>query len=117
MDEEARKRFEKMMRGVDSRLKAKVESELIDLRRLYDVMRTEDKEVLTAWIEQVVPVERSPAVGNLQGTLRIELKYRIGPDEYLSVVGLPALAIRKAIEHWDRGELYTPETLGELGLG
>src|SRR5688572_3211372 len=116
MDDEARKGFHKALLGIDSRLKAKIDEALIDLRRLYEAMRVEDRDILKAWIDQLVPLQRSP-VSNLIGRVEVELKYPIDSDEVVRVTGLPPLAVKNAIEHWERREQYTPTTFGELGLG
>jgi hypothetical protein len=104
------------MRGLDSRLKAKVDEALIELRRLYDAVGEEDRDRLRVWINQVVPLASSPPSA-LMGRLQVELSYPISEEEKIRVAGVPPLAIKNALAHWDRGEPYTPTTFGELGIG
>jgi hypothetical protein len=115
MDEETRKALEKQLLGLDSRLKAKMDEALIGLKELYDNMTADDRKMLKSWIEKVTPLGNSPLAGQLQGALHVELKYHMGPDT-LKSGGLPPVAIKRAIEHWERGEHYTPTSHHELGL-
>jgi hypothetical protein len=114
MDEEAIKSFEKKMRGLDSQAKAEVDKGLISLREMYKAMREEDRNVLKKWIHQVEPLAHSP-VGRMIGRLRVDLSYPV-EGGHITVQGVPALAIKRAIEHWERDELYTPSTFDELGM-
>jgi hypothetical protein len=109
-------RLEKKLLPLDSQLKARLDLALIDFRRLWEVMREQDKQFLRERIQQIVPLVRSPSGQCLQVRLNVELKYEMGPEEF-HIVDVPPEAVKNAIECWDRNEHYAPQTFGELGLG
>jgi hypothetical protein len=114
-DSQMGKQFNKLLLPLDSQAKAKVDLALIEFRKLYENMTGEDRLVLKKWIVAILPYARTPPVGSLQGILNVELKYDVGADTFRSV-GVPVLAIKNAIEHWERDEAYSPVTIDELGL-
>lgn len=109
------KKLAKVMAKVSATATIRTDEALIQLKQLMDVIREEERNTLKAWIEKVIPLERSPA-SSLRGTLKIELRHP-AEDGMIHVTGLTASAIKKAIDHWERGELYAPATFGELGIG
>jgi hypothetical protein len=90
---------------------------MMDLRKLYDCIRPEDRAAVVEWAPYVAALER-PVFGSLRAWLRVELSTEMTPDgEPLTVTGLPAYAVQQAFEHWDRGEKWGPNNLRDLGLG
>jgi hypothetical protein len=102
-------------RKMDSRLKHRVDAALVGFREMYEAMTEDDKTVLKEWLEKFIPIARSPACGQFIGALGVEMKYNLGEDT-LVARGVPPLAIKEAMEHWDKGENYAPTTFGELGI-
>jgi hypothetical protein len=115
-EEKPRLGFQKKMGNMFAKATVRLDKALLDLKQLYDAMTEDEKNLLKEWIEKVVPLERPP-VSNLRGVLKVELIYPVGQDEDIWVTGVPALAIKNAIEHWERGEAYNPGTFGEVGIG
>ena len=112
MTDEEREKFRKAMLKPDSRAKARVDSELLEFRPMYARLDAREKDNLKQWIQEVLGVERKQP-RFLDMKLRLTFSKQVGEDEYRTV-RLPLPAILKAMETWDKGELYTPKTLGEL---
>jgi len=115
-DEETKPRSPLQKKIGDAVAKATIplDQVILKLKTLYDSMHDEDRSILKSWVAQLVPLQRNP-VCTLIGKASISLQYPVGPDDDIVVDGLPPITISKAIESWERGDPYNPNTPAELG--
>ena len=113
MDDNENRAFKKVLREVDSRLKFRIDTALTDLRNYWDHWNEEDQQAFKAWVTKLADL------GNIMPNvipyifLRLEFSEQVGEDE-VHTFSPPIQAIKKAIDCWERGEPYTPNSLGEL---
>jgi len=113
-EEKPRSRLQKILGDAIAKETVRIDSALLELKRLYDIMTEDERKLWKAWIDQVVPLDQR-LLSNLIGRLHVDLRYPFGEEE-LRVTGVPALAMKNAIEHWERGEYYNPKTFEEVSM-
>lgn len=89
----------------------------MDLWRLYEAMRPEERAALKAWIDKVAPLAGQMSPCNLLASLHVDLRYPVGPEEDIHLRDVPVGVIRWVLDGWERGEKPTKPTLADLGLG
>ena len=105
--------WQKAIRPLDSQMKHRTDEALADLRPMYEDLDPNQRGKVKAWLSAVVALETgTPAIPQLDCSLRVEISQPNG-DGY-SVVKLKTATMLRAMESWDRGEHYTPTTIGEL---
>jgi chitinase len=94
-------------------MRIKRDVELVDLRGWWHSWSKRDKDAFKTWIDKLVAVkdEMPSLTPNIH--LRLEFCEQVGDDEFHSFTP-PIGTIKLAIESWERGEPYTPNSLGEL---
>jgi predicted nucleic acid-binding protein len=112
-DEGEGQSLEQALRTVDSRLKFRFDAAMADLRNWWERWRPEDREAFKKWVDNLATVrEKTPAVAPYI-SVRLEFAEETGEGDY-HVFTPPIQAVKRAIPHWERGEPYTPTSLGEL---
>ncbi len=113
MNDDEKRAWQKAMRKIDSRMKFRVDEALTDFRNWWDQWSAEDRSAFKLWVNKLTALQGAmPSVApNLH--LRLEFSEQVGEDEY-NVFTPPIPALKLAIECWERGEPYTPKSLGEL---
>jgi hypothetical protein len=113
LTDDEREKFRKAMRKSDSRTKARIDSELLEFRPMYEGLPADEKSALKEWMREVLAVQEKQPRICMDLTLRVSLSERVGDDEYRTV-RLPVKVILNAMETWDRGEHYAPASISEL---
>ena len=101
--------------GILNRARERMSDAMIDLWKLYQNLDQKERNILKLWIDKVVPLERCSPPSMLMGSVRVDLRYPINPEEVIRVTGVPAALIQRAIEGWEKGEKFKPLKITELG--
>jgi len=88
----------------------------IDLWKLFEAMRPEDRKALKDWIDKVAPLAPGMTPCNLLASLEVSLRYPTGPEDDIRVDGVPVGAVRWVLDGFERGDKPAPPTLRDLGF-
>lgn len=113
MNEKDRDEFDRAMRKVDSQVKHRVDSKLVELRQIYQSLNPDQRSELRAWIDTTLDTEKNMPRIPLNINLSVELEEKVGDDEFVQIK-LPLLALKNAFASWDFNEPYTPRSMAEL---
>jgi hypothetical protein len=105
--------IEKIMLGVDSQLKFKVDAALTDLRNYWDHWNEEDRQAFKAWVTKLADIGKDMPEVIPYIFLRLEFCEQVGEEEYHTFAP-PIQTIKKALDCWVRGEPFTPNSLDDL---
>jgi predicted nucleic acid-binding protein len=113
MDVSGAKSLERALRTADSRLKFRFNAAMADLRNWWERWGQQDREAFKKWVDNLATLrEETPAIAPYI-SVRLEFAEEAGEGDY-HVFTPPIQAVKRAISHWERGEPYTPTSLGEL---
>jgi predicted nucleic acid-binding protein len=105
--------LERTLRAADSQLKFRFDAAMADLRNWWERWREQDREAFKKWVNNLATVrEETPAIAPYI-SVRLEFAEEAGEGDY-HIFTPPIQAVKRAISHWERGEPYTPTSLGEL---
>jgi hypothetical protein len=105
--------IDRHLRKLDSQLKKRTDEALADLRNYWGKWDGQTKQAFKEWMEKAVALKKAMPDVIPYMSLRVEFSEQVADDEYHTFA--PSLeAIRRAVESWERGEPYTPTSLGEL---
>jgi hypothetical protein len=94
-------------------MKHRIDEALSDLRNWWERWTPEQRQAFKKWVDNLDTVRQTMPDFGPNVTLRLEFSEPEG-DEESHEFSPPIHAVKKAIEHWERGECYAPTKLGEL---
>lgn len=105
--------IERSLRRLDSRMKHRIDNELADVRGWWENWTDAERAAFKAWIGRLI--ELQDGMPHLFPYLEVRLEFaeQIADDDFHTITP-PVKAVKRAIECWERGELFTPTTLGEM---
>jgi hypothetical protein len=113
------KEFNRAMRAVDSQRTHRTDENLARIRGYWERWNKEERSSFNEWLARLADLDSTmpklvrrlfPDLGVL---LHLEFVEQTSEND-CCCYSPPILAIRKAMEHWERGEPYTPTKLDEL---
>jgi hypothetical protein len=111
--------FKRAMRAVDSRMTHRADENLARIRIYWERWNEKEQSWFKEWLGKLADLDSTiPKLvrclfPDLCVLLHLEFIEPISEDDVCSF-SPSILAIRKAVEHWERGEPYTPTKLDEL---
>lgn len=113
MDDATQHRLDLAHRSYDSRIKFQMDEALADLRYWWDLWSEVEQQEFARWVTELDELkQRMPNVAPLV-RLKLEFSEYVASDHYRSF-SPPIHAIKAAIQAWQKGELYVPNSPAEL---
>jgi hypothetical protein len=108
-----KKKFEKAMRAFQSRMVQKQDQELAALRQYWEQWDVKTKTEFKDWINKIADLKRDMPRVFPHLTIKVEFIEQVGDDDFERIK--PSIeGMRRAVDCWERGDDYDPNTLGEL---
>lgn len=100
--------------GIDSKIKFRLDEQLADLRDWWEQWSAEERNAFKTWVDRIVEIQETQPQLDPYVSLRLEFSEPIGDEGEFHSFSPPIGTVKKAMEHWERGEPFAPNSMGDM---